>query len=262
MRARYGAGAAVVFLLSLTLGSLDVAGRDMSARRVLIDDQGGAIEVEAVHANDKETRDAVRKALRDDARSRMKSATPAMEQHQKQIQYRYENTKSGGRIRIVAKSEEALRAVQDYLRSQKKELKTAKGVTFSFIGNTSLVVIPVNINDHGPLRFLLDTGASNTVLSAAVADDLNIPKGRQEKLVTAAGDVVVTMRIIDAIQIGRSELTRVEIAVADFPLMKTLQVDGILGGDYLRQFKISIDYDHQVVDIEPCCSSEMSMLTA
>src|SRR5690348_14268955 len=107
MSARYKAGAAVVVLLSLTLGSMEAAARDMSARHVLIDDHGGAIEVEAVRPDDKQTRDAVRKELRDDARSRMKSATPAMERHQKEIKYRYENTKSGGRIRIVAQSDDA-----------------------------------------------------------------------------------------------------------------------------------------------------------
>jgi Aspartyl protease len=48
-------------------------------------------------------------------------------------------------------------------------------VTFDFIGNTSLIVVPVSINGQGPYRFLLDTGANNTVLSAAVADSLKIP---------------------------------------------------------------------------------------
>jgi len=45
-------------------------------------------------------------------------------------------------------------------------------------------------------------------------------------------------------------------------LMKTLNVDGILGGDYLRRFKVSIDYDNQIVEIEPCCPEVMSMLVA
>src|SRR5262249_23258846 len=135
-------------------------------------------------------------------------------------------------------------------------------VAFDFIANTSLVVLPVTINMQGPFKFLLDTGASNSILSAAVADGLGIPVGRTDTLLTAAGNIQVSVRTLNLVQVGAMRLENVEVAVASFDLMKTLQVDGILGGDYLRRFKISIDYDHQIVDIEPWSPEVFSMFVA
>ncbi len=61
---------------------------------------------------------------------------------------------------------------------------------------------------------------------------------------------------------GSGRLEEVDIAVANFSLMKTMNVDGVLGSDYLRRFKVSIDYDNHVVVIEPCCPETMSRLYA
>ena len=262
MRSRFITGAGVLVLI-FTMYSLNAeAARSLSARRVLMYQDGGAIEVEAVRPNDKQTRDVVRKQLKEDAKGKIKSATPAMKQHEKEIQYRYENTKSGGRIRIVAKGDDALRAVQEFLRSDNLQSQPSKAVAFRFIEDTSLVVIPVHINGHGPFRFLLDTGASRTILSVDVADDLKIPRGQKHALSTGGGDVPATLRIINSIKAGGGELDRLEVVVTDFELMRRLHVDGILGADYLRQFKVSIDYNNQVVEIEPYSPEEMSLLVA
>ena len=182
-----------------------------------------------------------------------------MQQHQKEIKYRYEQTDRGGRILVTAKNQDALRALQDFLSSQMRDRQSSKAVAFTFIRDTSLVAVPIMVNDRGPYKFLLDTGASNSILSAMVADSLQIPRGRAETLFSAGGNVAVTVRTIDTVQVGEVRLRQAEIAVANFPLLQTLQVDGILGGDYLRRFKISIDYDSQIVQIEPCCPESMSM---
>jgi hypothetical protein len=262
MKSRLVIGGGVLFLI-FTMYSMNAeAARSLSSRRVLMYQDGGAIEIEAVRPNDKHTRDAVRKQLKEDAKGKLKSATPALKQHEKDINYRYENTKSGGRIRIVAKGGDALRAVQEFLRSDSFQSQSPKAVAFHFIEDTSLVVIPVLVNGHGPFRFLLDTGASRTILSVAVADDLKIPPGQKHMLSTGGGDVPATMRIIDSIKAGGGELDKLEVVVTDFDLMRRMRVDGILGGDYLRQFKVSIDYNNQVVEIEPYAHEEMSLLVA
>jgi predicted aspartyl protease len=185
-----------------------------------------------------------------------------MLQHKREIKYKFEKTEQGGRIRITAKTREALLAVQDFLRSQINNSCYCPVVPFDFIANTSLVVLPVTINHQGPFKFLLDTGASNTVLSAKVADSLGIPLGRNYILLSAADNVPVNLRLLNMVQVGAMRLESVEVAVGYFDLMKTLNVDGILGGDYLRRFKISIDYAHQIVDIEPLSPETMSMFVA
>src|SRR5215470_16926359 len=75
-------------------------------------------------------------------------------------------------------------------------------VTFEFIAKTALVVVPVTINGFGPYRFLLDTGATNTILSASVANTLGIPRRRVDKLLTAGGDIPVTIRPLTTLNVG------------------------------------------------------------
>ena len=121
-------------------------------------------------------------------------------------------------------------------------------IGFSFVRD-SLVVVPVILNGHGTYRFLLDTGATHSILSSRVADQLNIPAGRSESLITAAGSVPVTIRTMETVQIGNVRIIQMQIAVADFELLRVLHVDGIIGADYLRQFKVSIDYTQRVLSI-------------
>ena len=253
-------GIAVTILITFTIGCVDAAESERSSKRILLDKQGGTIEIQTTHPDDKQTRDAVRQQLQEEARNGIALDSPTVQQHMKEIRYRYENTPRGGRIRITARSREALVAIQDFLRSQMSNSARGWTVGFDYVGNTSLVVVPVMINNRGPYKFLLDTGANKTVLSATVADKLGIPKGRIEMLLSPGGNVPVNARTLNTLEVGAARLENVEIAVGKLGLMRTLNVDGMLGGDYLRRFKISIDYDNQIVNIEPCCPETLSMV--
>lgn len=123
-------------------------------------------------------------------------------------------------------------------------------VGFSFV-HGSLVVVPVFLNGRGAYKFLLDTGATNTIVSKRVADQLNIPTARTQSILMVGGSVAATKRMIDVIRIGNAEILQVPIIAADLKLMHTLHVDGIIGEDCLKQFKISIDYANQLLTLEP-----------
>src|SRR5262249_40896130 len=100
------------------MGSLH-AEMGLTAKRVFLDKEGGIIEVRAAHTEDKATREAVRQELQTEARSHsLKPATPAMDEHKNDIRYKYEKTNRGGRIRIVTNNQDALKAVQEFLRTQ------------------------------------------------------------------------------------------------------------------------------------------------
>src|SRR5438105_157861 len=69
----------------------------------------------------------------------------------------------------------------------RREIKGG-GVPFDYVPNSSLIVLPVMINKHGPYKLLLDTGTTRTILSAKVADKLGLPKGRIEMLFSTGGN--------------------------------------------------------------------------
>src|SRR5262245_46686074 len=240
MKAHLGMAVVIVVLLS---SSANAQQQEKRARHFYLDKSGGGIEVRVTDPKDKQTREEIRHELREAARTRSAVSSEEMQKYPDDIKYRYEKTALGARLRIMAKSQPALRAVQDFFRFQMSDTGRGTEVTFTFIGQTSLVVVPVTVNNRGPYKFLLDTGASNSILSAGVAENLQLPIGKTDTLFTAGGNIRVTLREINTLQIGDARLDHVEIAVGSFGLLKTLAVDGILGGDYLRRFKISIDYE-------------------
>src|SRR5213079_3291124 len=137
------AGMAVIALVVLTIGSATAEEREPSSKHFFLDKNGGGFEVRANDPKDTQTRDAVRQQLRKAAADRTALSSPAVQQHQKELNYRYEQTDRGGRIRIIAKNRDALRAVQDFLHSQMRDRQSPKAVAFTFIRDTSLVAVPV-----------------------------------------------------------------------------------------------------------------------
>ncbi len=99
---------------------------------------GGSIEVAANSPQDTESRDQIRMHLGHIAKmfaagnfkapmlihDQTPLGVPTMQKLKGDIQYKFEETDHGARIRISTSSPEALRAIQDFLRFQIKEHKT------------------------------------------------------------------------------------------------------------------------------------------
>jgi hypothetical protein len=104
--------------------------------RLLAD--GGSIEVAANSPQDTESRDQIRMHLGHIAKmfaagnfnapmlihDQIPPGVPTMQKLKSDIQYKFEETEQGARIRISTNSPEALHAIQDFLRFQIKEHKT------------------------------------------------------------------------------------------------------------------------------------------
>ena len=99
---------------------------------------GGAIEVAANSPQDTESRDQIRMHLGHIAKmfgggnfnapmlthDQIPPGVPTMQKLKGDIQYKFEETEQGGRVRISTSSPEALQAIYDFLRFQIKEHKT------------------------------------------------------------------------------------------------------------------------------------------
>ena len=99
---------------------------------------GGSIEVSANSAEDSESREQIRKHLSHIAmmfaegnfkapiliHDQNPPGVPVMQRLKSDIEYSFEETESGGRVRISTRNDEALQAIHDFLRFQIKEHKT------------------------------------------------------------------------------------------------------------------------------------------
>ena len=100
--------------------------------------EGGAIEVSANMAADKTSRDKIRNHLSHIAmmfaqgnfnapfliHQQNPPGVEVMQRLKNEIQYKFEKSERGGRVRISTKNPEALQAIHDFLRFQIKEHKT------------------------------------------------------------------------------------------------------------------------------------------
>jgi predicted aspartyl protease len=96
-------------------------------------------------------------------------------------------------------------------------------------------VISVTFNDNVPVPMLLDTGASYTLLTLAVANQLQLqPTGRSEAK-TANGTASFQIASIDKIKFGNGEIKNVRVAIGqkDLPY-------GLLGHDVYDGYDITI----------------------
>ncbi len=109
-----------------------------------------------------------------------------------------------------------------------------------------LVVLPVEVNGEGPFRFALDTAASTTVLSLEVKKLVGVAGERALAMAGGGGKVGGLSGSVESIRVGARSSGPHEVVVGPFlaPLSEAIgeRLDGILGYNFLRRFRIRIDY--------------------
>jgi len=108
----------------------------------------------------------------------------------------------------------------------------------------------VSINGQGPFRFLIDTGATQSVLSQKVATKLGLRKVATNIMFGVGGDGKVDSPIYkaDTVKIGDVTVKNVPLGTLDNPLLD-LVMDGILGPTLLSDFIVTMDYPHSQIQL-------------
>lgn len=109
------------------------------------------------------------------------------------------------------------------------------------------LTVPVRIGQAGPYRFLVDTGAQNTVIASSLATELALPAGPVARVVTVAGTQLVATAEIDEILLGRRTTQGLRV-----PLLERAHIgaDGILGIDSLRGQRVLFDFARNLIAID------------
>ena len=107
---------------------------------------------------------------------------------------------------------------------------------------------PVLINDQGPFRLVLDTGATHSAVSARVAAALGIAPeaGSPVNLQGVTGTRVVPTIKVDSIVVGDLELRARRLPIIDDALGGA---DGVLGTEGLQDKRLFIDFRHDKIRI-------------
>ena len=112
-------------------------------------------------------------------------------------------------------------------------------------GAQPLILLPVSVNDHGPFEFILDTGAGTSLLSSELAKQLEIKIVGTKEGHSAGGKVSISLAKIDSLAVGEDKLDDVDVGIVDLSdIGKTIgaKIDGDIGYNFLKHFRLTIDY--------------------
>jgi predicted aspartyl protease len=115
-----------------------------------------------------------------------------------------------------------------------------------------LVVVRGQIGDLDGLKFIVDTGATRSVIDSKVADRLRLPR-RAGKVMNFDRDISVEWADIPDLRVGslRSEAIRVTVMKLGEYSEFAKNVDGIIGLDLLsRSKKLTIDYEGRTLSFQ------------
>ena len=115
------------------------------------------------------------------------------------------------------------------------------------------MTVPVSLQNSGPYRFLVDTGADRTAISHELATKLKLPAGKTAALHTPAGISSIPTATISSLR-----LTKDSVKISDAALLDSADMgaDGILGTDSLQSQRILFDFDAQTMSIVPSAVRE------
>lgn len=115
----------------------------------------------------------------------------------------------------------------------------------------SVALVQATLNNKRAVKFVVDTGASYTLISNAVAYDLGIDLGANPKTMpfqTANGLINAPITNIESISIGGLEIRNLAIAIHD--AVPDPQIAGLLGLNFLSNFKLDIDTQKGFLHLE------------
>lgn len=107
----------------------------------------------------------------------------------------------------------------------------------------SLLVVTIQVNGTRPAKMILDTGASHTILSYAVARDLglwSLHRSASMTMHTAGGTVQAEILPIASITIGGAVVRNIEAVIHDLPEAPP-DIEGLLGLNVLHHFTVTLD---------------------
>ena len=148
----------------------------------------------------------------------------------------------------LAHENEALRTAQE--ETPPEEEDDGEGCELEVVSKANGILTLVVELDGVTAKMTVDTGASRTVVSQHIADELELePLDRPPiKALTANGITTVQLARIEDVTIGGVTTGAVEIGIC----RNCPGTDGLLGGDMLRRYGITIDPANDTVWATEC----------
>jgi clan AA aspartic protease (TIGR02281 family) len=128
---------------------------------------------------------------------------------------------------------------------------TVAKASIPFEKRGQVVVVEVMLNNSVPVRLVVDTGATYTMISAATAKELSIDPQQAPRTMpfqTANGVIQAPLANLESVTVGGMEIKNLTAAIHD--AVPSTQVAGLLGLNFLSNFRLDIDTDKGILHLE------------
>jgi len=108
-----------------------------------------------------------------------------------------------------------------------------------------MILLPVEVNGEGPFEFILDTGAGTSLLSSELGQKLGIKILGSKEGQGAGGAVSVSLATVRSLAVASAKLDNVDVGLVDLShigLTIGAKIEGDLGYNFLKHFRITVDY--------------------
>jgi predicted aspartyl protease len=127
----------------------------------------------------------------------------------------------------------------------------ADGVTRIMFTPGRSIMLTAKINGRAPVRLLLDTGATRTMIKPAALIGLGVsyrdaPRGEFRGVAGGASAYIVTL---ESVEVGGARVGPLRVLAHDPAVDR--DADGLLGQDFLKHFRVTIDNARGVVELAP-----------
>lgn len=114
------------------------------------------------------------------------------------------------------------------------------------------MIVKVSINHVGPNNFLLDTGTQITMIDPALATSLHLVEHGDAKVFSAGVSASGHFSELDLLEAGQNKVAHLKVLTYDLGSLRAtgLNIEGVLGEDFLEQFDVLIDNVHQRVCLD------------
>ncbi len=116
------------------------------------------------------------------------------------------------------------------------------------------IVVPVLINGEGPFNFVLDTGATITCIDRELVNRLKLPEQRGQIGIGAGVKNQGNVQLIkvNSLQVGSAKAENLNACTLDLQHIRGIGLDanGLVGLNFLKSYRITIDFQRNVVQFQ------------
>lgn len=121
-----------------------------------------------------------------------------------------------------------------------EKVSEPEAITVDLVQRHELLIVDVTLNGRVSQPFIVDTGASFTLINRKIAKDLGMTIDETTPflpILTVSSLIFTPMVTMQSIQVGKAEVKNVDALIYDMPSHSP----GLLGNSFLNKFRVVLD---------------------